>query len=170
MQAVWLCIHSGRLIKDTFKSTQWGKVIQMWINSKGEFKHTYEKNIVEKSWTNATNVTFHFPRQAIWGHIWKRIVEKSQTNATNVTLLLLRRAIWRDIWKRIVSIMSTMTTMTSMSTVSKSFFYTNIFGYSFVWSLIFKYICVKKRYLRIFVGLNTMGVSKPSSKRHQRCR
>ena len=43
-----------------------------------------------------------------------------------------------------------------------SFFYTNIFGYSFVWSLILEYICVKRQYLQIFGGLNMMGVSRPS--------
>ena len=38
-------------------------------------------------------------RLAIWRHIWKRIVEKSQTNAANVTFPFLRQAIWRDIWQ-----------------------------------------------------------------------
>ena len=41
-------------------------------------------------------------RQAIWGHIWKHTVEKSQTNATDVTLHPLRQAIWEHIWRRTV--------------------------------------------------------------------
>ena len=44
---------------------------------------------VAKSQTNATNVTLHSLRQAIWGRIWKHTVEKSQRNAKNVTLHLL---------------------------------------------------------------------------------
>ena len=38
-------------------------------------------------------------KHAIWGHIWKCTVEKSQTNATNVTMHLLRQEIWGHIWK-----------------------------------------------------------------------
>ena len=41
------------------------------------------KHTVEKSRTNATNVTLHLLTQAIWGHIWKHTLEKSETNATN---------------------------------------------------------------------------------------
>ena len=48
---------------------------------------------MEKSQTNATNVTMHLLKQAIWGNIWKRTLEsnkcKSRTNATNVTMHLL---------------------------------------------------------------------------------
>ena len=55
---------------------------------------------MEKSQTNATNVTMHLLRQAIWGHIWKHTVEKNQVNATNVTLPLLRQSIWGHIWNR----------------------------------------------------------------------
>ena len=58
------------------------------------------KDTVEKSQTNATNVTLHLLMQAIWGNIWKCTVEKSQTNATNQILHPHRLAIWRDIWKR----------------------------------------------------------------------
>ena len=39
-----------------------------------------------KSWRNATNVTFHFQRQAIWEDVLKRTVEKRQTSRTSVTL------------------------------------------------------------------------------------
>ena len=44
------------------------------------------KHTVEKSQTNAANVTMPLLRQAVWGDIWKGTVEKSQTNAANVTL------------------------------------------------------------------------------------
>ena len=37
--------------------------------------------------------------KAIWRNIWKRTVEKSQTNATNVTMHFLKQAISLDIWK-----------------------------------------------------------------------
>ena len=57
---------------------------------------------VEKSQTNATNVTLPLLGQTIWGDIWQPIVEKSQTNATNVTLPLFGQTIWGHIWKRIV--------------------------------------------------------------------
>ena len=60
------------------------------------------KRTVEKSQSNATNVTLPLFRLAIWGHIWKRTVGKSQTNATNVIMPLLRQAIWGDIWKHTV--------------------------------------------------------------------
>ena len=52
------------------------------------------------SWTNATNVSIHPPRQVIWGRIWKHTVEKSQTNVTYVTLHPLVQTIWGDIWRR----------------------------------------------------------------------
>ena len=41
--------------------------------------------------------------QAHWGHMRKCTVEKSQTNATNVTLHLLGQTIWGDIWKHTVA-------------------------------------------------------------------
>ena len=41
----------------------------------------------------------HPLRQAPWKFIWKHTVEKSQTNATNVTMHLLRQAIWGDLLK-----------------------------------------------------------------------
>ena len=58
------------------------------------------KYIVEKSSTNATNVTLRPLGQAIWGDISKRTVDKSPTNATNVILSHLWQVIWRNIWKR----------------------------------------------------------------------
>ena len=39
---------------------------------------------------NATNVTMHSLRKAIWGHTWKRTVGKIQTTATSVII----RAWW----------------------------------------------------------------------------
>ena len=60
------------------------------------------KCTVEKSRTNATNVTLHPLGQAIWGHIWKYTVGKSRTNATNVILHPHRQAIWGDILKHTV--------------------------------------------------------------------
>ena len=40
-----------------------------------------------------------FLMHAIWGNIWKSTVEKSQTNATNVTLPALTQVLWGDIWR-----------------------------------------------------------------------
>ena len=60
------------------------------------------KCTVEKGQINATNVTMPLLGQVIWGHIWKRTVGKSKTNATNVILPLLRQVIWGNIWKRTV--------------------------------------------------------------------
>ena len=57
------------------------------------------KCTVEKSQTNATNVTMHRLIQALWGDIWKHTVEKSQINATNVTMHPLMQAIWGYIRK-----------------------------------------------------------------------
>ena len=51
------------------------------------------KSTVEKSQTDATNVTMHHLRQAILGHIWKHKVEKSQTSATSVIMCLLDNTI-----------------------------------------------------------------------------
>ena len=57
---------------------------------------------MEKSQTNATNVTLHLLGQVIWGDIRKHTLEKSQINAINVTLHPHRQAIWGGIWKHIV--------------------------------------------------------------------
>ena len=40
---------------------------------------------------NVTNATILLLRHAIWGIIWKRTVEKSPTNATNVTMRPLKK-------------------------------------------------------------------------------
>ena len=56
------------------------------------------KPTVEKSQTNAINVTMHLLVQTVWGYVWKHTVDKSQTNVTNVTIHLLWQAIWRDMW------------------------------------------------------------------------
>jgi len=61
-----------------------------------------KQDTVEKSQTNATNVTLHLLGQVIWGDIWKHTLEKSQINAINVTLHPHRQAIWGGIWKHIV--------------------------------------------------------------------
>ena len=60
------------------------------------------KRTADESQINATNVIMLLLGQAIWGNIWRHIVEKSPTNATNVTMPLLRQLIWGDIWKRTV--------------------------------------------------------------------
>ena len=57
---------------------------------------------MERSKTNATNVTLHSLRQAIWWHIWKHILDKSHINVTNVTMPPHRQVIWGDIWNRTV--------------------------------------------------------------------
>ena len=41
----------------------------------------------------------HLIGKALWGHIWKHTVEKSLTNATNVTMHPPRQVIWGHIWK-----------------------------------------------------------------------
>ena len=56
------------------------------------------KPTVEKSQTNATNVTMHPHIQALWGDIWKRTLVKSQTDAASVTLPALTQVLWGDIW------------------------------------------------------------------------
>ena len=103
-----ICILLGRPFQETSKNTHWRKVEPMqpvWI---------YQ----EKRQTNATNVSLHPFRQAIWGLIWKSIVEKtqsskfsvsmhplrhlkmhSQTNVTSVTIHPLRQVIWGHILK-----------------------------------------------------------------------
>ena len=40
------------------------------------------------------SIILHLLGQAIWGDIWRHTVEKRQTNATNVTMHPLREAIW----------------------------------------------------------------------------
>ena len=57
---------------------------------------------LEKSQTNATNVTMPLLMHSVWRDIWKCTPEKSHTNATNATLLLLMQAIWGNIWERTV--------------------------------------------------------------------
>ena len=67
---------------------QWRKVIQMqpmW--QMPPLMHTIWGHIwwwtLEKSQTNAFNVTMHPLKQANWSDIWKHTLEKSLTNATN---------------------------------------------------------------------------------------
>ena len=54
---------------------------------------------LEKSQTNATNVTMPLLMHSVWGDIWKCTPEKSHTNATNVTMPLFMQAIRGDILK-----------------------------------------------------------------------
>ena len=114
MQPMRLCLFLGREFEGTFENAQWRKVKQMqpmwlYLFSGTEFEGSFENAqwrkvkqmqrmrlwILNKSKTNATNVTLPLLRQAIWGHIWKRTVEKSQINAANVTLPLLWHVIMR---------------------------------------------------------------------------
>ena len=90
MQPVRRCIFSYRPFEETVHPL--GQEIWSYI----------WKRKVEKSQTNATNVTLPLLGKAIWGHIWKITVEKSQTNATNVITHHLRQYIWGSIRKRIV--------------------------------------------------------------------
>ena len=57
---------------------------------------------MQKSKTNATNVTIPLLRHGVWRIIWKCTVEKSQTNATYATLHPLIKAIWGNLGKRTV--------------------------------------------------------------------
>ena len=68
----------------------------------------------EKSY-KCKNVTRHLLWQAIWGHIWQRTVEKSQTNATNVTMPALIQSLSIDIWKRRVNKQIYVTNATMLS-------------------------------------------------------
>ena len=98
MQPMWLCILWLKW-KD-FHENNWSalenlrmtKTLLMWPWPVGIWNCT-----VEKSQTNATNVTMHPLLQAIWGHIWKDTVEKSQTNAANVTMHPFMPALWGHI-------------------------------------------------------------------------
>ena len=72
------------------------------------------KRTVEKSQINAASVTIHHIMQAIWGFIWKHTLGKSRTNVTNVILHPLRQAIWRDIWERTVEKSQTNATNVSL--------------------------------------------------------
>ena len=76
-----LYLFSNKSSEETFENAQWRKVKQM-----------------QSMWL----CNMHALIQVHWGHIWKPIVEKSQTNATNVTLPLFGQTIWGHIWKRIV--------------------------------------------------------------------
>ena len=75
MQPMWLYIALCKCFDDTFKNAQWRKK------------------------KNATNVTMHPLRQAIWEHIWQHTVEKSQTSAVNVNFDPLLQTLWRPISK-----------------------------------------------------------------------
>ena len=61
-----------------------------WVNA-GDHASVFNHNILK-------NKVIH----AISGDIWKRTVEKSQTNATNVTMYSLGQAIWGLVWKHTV--------------------------------------------------------------------
>ena len=78
----------------------WGHIWQCTVEK-------IQTNTVEKSYTNATNVTLFPLIQVLWGVMWKCTVEKSRTNATNVTMPPLRQAIWGDIWKHTVKAIAT---------------------------------------------------------------
>ena len=53
---------------------------------------------IEKKITNATSVIMLNCVQPFWIDIWGRTVEKSQTNATDLTFHPLRLASWGYIW------------------------------------------------------------------------
>ena len=57
---------------------------------------------VEKSQTNATDVTMPALIQALSVDIWKRRVKK-QIYVTNATMLSFKQAIWGSIWKLSIS-------------------------------------------------------------------
>ena len=73
----------------------------MWPHRQAVWGNIW-KRTVEKSQTNATNVTMHPLRQAIWEHILKHTMVQSRTNATSVTMHPLMQAIWEHIWKHTV--------------------------------------------------------------------
>ena len=57
---------------------------------------------MEKSQTNAINVTLHLLIQTIWRDIWKHTAEISQTNETSVILHLHRKTLWFEnpLWRK----------------------------------------------------------------------
>ena len=121
MQPMRLCLFLGREFEGTFENAQWRKVKQMqpmwlYLFSGTEFEGSFENAqwrkikqmqrmrlwILNKSKTNATNVTLPLLWHGVWRIIWKCTVEKSQTNATYATMNPLIKAIWGNIWKRTV--------------------------------------------------------------------
>ena len=84
-----------------FKTTPWTEHNTHWQWNKFLKMMTLVSRLKRGNWSqlNATNVTMHFLRQAIWGHIWKNTVKRSQTNATNANFHPLMRALWGHIWK-----------------------------------------------------------------------
>ena len=117
MQPMWLCFLWGKQFEDTFEDTQWRKVKQMHHSTRAIWRDIW-KRTVEKSQTNATNVTMLPLRQAIWRHIWRHTAEKSQTDVTSVTIHLSMKALWRYIWKCIVEKSQTNATSVTMQYAS----------------------------------------------------
>ena len=80
-----------------FEATNWPKHNRQWTKLLKIMALVWQMQIwifLEERLTNATNVTLHLLRQAIWGHIWNYTVGKSQTNVTSVTLHPHWQAIW----------------------------------------------------------------------------
>ena len=96
-----ILVQRGWVFPDLEKSQTNANNVTMLLLRQAIWGHIW-KRTVEKSQTNATNVTMPLPLQAILGDIWKHTLEKSQTYATNVTMHPIRQAIWGDIWKRTV--------------------------------------------------------------------
>ena len=93
MQPIRLCLFWCKQFEETFENAQWRKIKQM---------QRMRLWILNKSKTNATNVTLPLLWHGVWRIIWKCTVEKSQTNATYATMNHLIKAIWDNIWKRTV--------------------------------------------------------------------
>ena len=81
MQPVWLCIFSGRQFEETFETHSGEKSNKCYqcdsAFSRASHLRTHFLTHSGESQINATKVTMHLPKQAIWGHTWTR------TNATN---------------------------------------------------------------------------------------
>ena len=89
----------GHIVKHTVEKSQTNAINVTMLLLVQAILGNIWKRTVEKSQTNATNATMPLLVQTFWETIWKRTVEKSQTNATNVTLRPLGQAIWGNIWK-----------------------------------------------------------------------
>ena len=81
------------------------------------------KPTVEKSQTNAANVTLHLLGLTFWGHIWEYTVVKSQTNAADATLHPFILALWGHIWEYTVEKSQTIATSVSMPLLGKPYIF-----------------------------------------------
>ena len=97
MQPVWPCFLSGSQVCDTFE-TYWTKIhINNERLLKIHMLCMWMWNLDFPSHTNAISVVINLFELTFWEDIFKHTVGRSKTNATNVTLHPLRQALWEHI-------------------------------------------------------------------------